>query len=85
MRSDAPDLSEGLLPVVLEVPGVNVEVVLVDGERLRALGNARHKLLHLQEGVALLTGLKVPYWDVGGGDAVWEEEKEEEELGVRRT
>lgn len=42
-----PDLGEGLLPVVLEVPGVDIEVVLVDGERLRALGDARNKLLHL--------------------------------------
>lgn len=77
-----PDLGKGLLPVVLEVPGVDIEVVLVDGERLRALGDARYKLLHLQEGAVCLAALKVPHRDVGGGDAVWEEEKQGE---VRRA
>lgn len=77
-----PDLGEGLLPVILEVLGVDVEVVLVDGKGLRALGDARHELLHLQEGAGGLVALKVPHRDVGGGDAVW---KDEERGEVRRT
>ena len=58
-------LCERLLAVVLQVLGVDIEVIVVDGERLRTLGYRRHKLLHLKEDVGLLTGLKLLHGNVG--------------------
>lgn len=63
-------LSKGFLPVILEVLRVDVQVVLIDGERLGALGDAGHKLLHLQESAARPVAFKVPHRDVGGSDAI---------------
>lgn len=40
-------LREGLLVVVFEVFGVNVKVIVVGGEGLRALSDAGHELLDL--------------------------------------
>lgn len=50
--------------------GVNIEVVLVNGEGLGALSNTRHKLLHLQESAARTVLLEGSHRDVGGSDAV---------------
>lgn len=44
---------------------VDIEVIVVDGERLRTFGNARHKLLHFKEDVALLADIKLLHRDVG--------------------
>lgn len=44
---------------------VDVEVVVVDGERLRTLGNARHKLLHFEEDVGSLTDVELLHRNVG--------------------
>lgn len=45
--------------------GVDIEVIVVDGERLRAFGYARHKLLHFKEDVDLLAGIKLLDGNVG--------------------
>lgn len=50
--------------------GVNVQVVLVDGERLGALGDAGHKLLHLQESAARPVAFEAPHRNVGGSDTI---------------
>lgn len=65
-------LGKGLLAVVLEVPGVDVEVVVVDGEGLGAFGNARHKLFHLKQHFPLMR-VKLLHRDVGRGYAVCRE------------
>lgn len=58
-------LCKGLLAIVLQVLGVDVEVIVVDGERLRALGDARHKLLHFKEDFGLLVDVKLLDGNVG--------------------
>lgn len=53
-------LSEALLAVVLEVFGIDVDVVLVDAVRLRELDGVLDELLHLHRGLMsaqLLEGL----------------------------
>ncbi len=42
-------LGERLLAVIFEVFGIDIEMIVVGGERLRALGNTGNKLLHLQQ------------------------------------
>lgn len=64
-------LGERLLVVIFEVFGIDVEMIVVGGERLRALGNAGNKLLHLQQNtVARPIILKRPHWDVGWSDTI---------------
>lgn len=58
-------LRKRLLAVVFQVLRVDIEVIVVDGERLRTFGNARHKLLHFKEDVALLADIKLLHRDVG--------------------
>ena len=41
-------LSEGFLPVIFQVFGVDIEVVVVDSEGLGTLSDTRNKLLHFQ-------------------------------------
>lgn len=45
--------------------GVDVEVIVVDGERLRAFGYARHELLHFEEDAGLLAHVELLHGDVG--------------------
>ena len=70
-------LGEALLAVVLEVLGVDVDVVLVHAVGLRELGGVLDKLLHLHRGWVSLQVLKGLHRHVGGGDAVWAEVEEE--------
>lgn len=59
-------LGERLLVVIFEVLGINVEMIVVGGEGLRALCNTGNKLLHLHhDTVALSVVLKRPHRDVG--------------------
>lgn len=58
-------LCERLLAVILQVFRVDIEVIVVDGERLRAFGYARHKLLHFKEDVGLLSDVKLLHRNVG--------------------
>lgn len=44
---------------------VDIEVIVVDGERLRAFGDARHELLHFKEDVGPLTDIKLLHRNVG--------------------
>lgn len=62
-------LGEGLLVVVFELQGVDIELVLVGGERVVVLGLFREKLLdlHWHPLAAVLEGLD---WDVGGSHRV---------------
>lgn len=62
-------LGEGLLVVVFELQGVDIELVLVGGERVVVLGLFREKLLDLHRHplAAVLKGLD---WDVGGSHRV---------------
>lgn len=50
---------------------VDVEVVVIDGKWLGALGDAGHKLLHFQERTARTDAFKVPHRNVRGSDAIW--------------
>lgn len=54
-------------------------MVLVDGERLGALSDAGHKLLHFEKGLGRLAAFKVPHRNVGGSDTICGQE----ERGVR--
>lgn len=64
-------LSEGLLVVIFEMLGIDVEMIVVRGEGLRALGNTGNKLFHLhQNTVALSVVLKGPHRDVGWGHTI---------------
>lgn len=45
--------------------GVDVEVIVVDGERLRAFGDARYKLLYFKEDAGLLADIKLLHRNVG--------------------
>lgn len=63
-------LSEGFLSVIFQVFGIDVEMVLVNGEGLGAFGNAGDKLLHFQESAARPVPLEVPHRDVGRSDAI---------------
>lgn len=63
-------LCKGLLAIVLQVLGVDVEVIVVDGERLGALGDARHKLLHFKEDSGLLADIKLLHGNVGWGNTI---------------
>lgn len=58
-------LCERLLAVILQVFRVDIEVIVVDGERLRAFGYARHKLLYFKEDVGLLSDVKLLHRNVG--------------------
>lgn len=53
---------------------IHIEVVLVDGERLGALSDAGHKLLHFKKGSGRLAALKDPHRNVGGSDTICEQE-----------
>ena len=64
-------LCEWLLAVVLQVLGVDVEVIVVDGERLRTFGYIRHKLLHFEEDAALLAEFKLLHRNVGWGNTIY--------------
>lgn len=64
-------LGERLLAVIFEVFGIDIEMIVVGGERLRALGNTGNKLLHLQQNtVARPITLKRPHWDEGWSDTI---------------
>jgi len=77
----SPHLGEGLLPVVLEELGVDVQVVVVGGEGLGALGDAGHELLDLQQRADPRgrapppVALEPPHRDVGGSDAIWRKQE----------
>lgn len=58
-------LCKRLLAVVFQVLRVDVEVIVVDGERLRTFGNAWHKLLHFKEDAGLLANVKLLHRNVG--------------------
>lgn len=45
-------------------------MVLIDGERLGALGDAGDELLHLQESAAGTVTLEAPHRNVGGSDTI---------------
>jgi len=46
-------------------------MIVVGGERLRALGNTGNKFLHLQQNtIAWPITFKRPHWDVGWGDTI---------------
>lgn len=64
-------LCKWLLAVILQVPRVNVEVIVVDGERLRTFGYARHKLLHFKEDAGLLADIKLLHGYVGWGNTIY--------------
>lgn len=57
---------------------VDIEVIVVNGERLRAFGNARHKLLHLKKDVALLSDIKLLHRNVGGRNTIYTQEQDTE-------
>lgn len=63
-------LGEGLLVVVFELLGVDVELVLVCGERVVVLCNLREKLLDLHRH-ALAAVLEGFDRNVGGSDSIW--------------
>ncbi len=64
-------LGERLLAVIFEVFGIDIEMIVVGSERLRALGNTGNKLLHLQQNtVARSITLKRPHWDEGWSDTI---------------
>lgn len=64
-----PHLCEGLLVVVLQLQGIDIQVVLEDSEGVVVLGLLREKLLYLHRDplTLLLKGLD---WDVGRGHRV---------------
>lgn len=64
-------LCKWLLAVILQVLRVDIEVIVVAGERLRAFGNARHKLLHFKEDVGLLTDIELLHRNVGWGNTIY--------------
>lgn len=59
--------------------GVDIEVIVEDGERLRTFGYAGHKLLHLKEDAGLLTDFKLLHGNVGGGNAIYMQKQGEGE------
>lgn len=64
-------LGKRLLVVIFEVFGIDIEMIVVGGERLRALGNTGNKLLHLQQNTgAWPITLKRPHRDVGWSDTI---------------
>lgn len=63
------------MPIVLEMFRVDIEVVSVYSERLGALSNTGHKLLHLQKSAAWTVLLKVSHRDVGGSDTVCKQQR----------
>lgn len=65
--------------------GVDVEVIVVDGERLRALGDAGHKLLHLKEDVGLLADIELPHRYVGGRYTIYVQRREGDETACRQS
>lgn len=44
---------------------VDIEVIVVDGERLRTFGYVRHKLLHFEEDAGLLADIELLHRNVG--------------------
>lgn len=69
-------LCEWLLAVVFQMLRVNVEVIVVDGERLRTFGYVRHKLLNFKEDVGLLTDIKLLHRNVGWGNTIYIQKRE---------
>lgn len=65
-------LGKTLLAVVLEVSGVDVDVVAVDTIRLSKLGRLQQKLVHLHRSSMCTAVLKRFYGDVRGRHTVWE-------------
>lgn len=63
-------LGEGLLVIIFELLGVDVELVLVCGERVVVLCNLREKLLYLHRH-ALAAVLEGFDRNVGGSDRIW--------------
>lgn len=78
-------LCKRLLAVVFQVLWVDVEVIVVDCERLRTLGYAWHKFLHFKEDVGLLPHIKLLHRNVGRGNAVYTQEQEGEQLSKQRA
>lgn len=69
-------LCKRLLAVVLQVLRVDVEVIVVDCERLRTFGYAWHKLLHFKEDVGLLAHIKLLHRNVGWGNTIYTQKQE---------
>lgn len=68
---ETADLGERLLVVIFEVLRIDIQMIVVGCERLRALGNTGNKLLHLQQNtIARPITFKRPHWDVGWSDTV---------------
>lgn len=75
MFLDVTHLGEGLLVVVFELLGVNVELVLVGGERAVVLCHLGEKLLHLHRN-ALAAVLEGFDGKIGRCDRIWWRKKE---------
>ncbi len=73
-------LCKWLLAVILQVLRVDIEVIVVDGERLRTFGYAWHKLLHFKEDAGLLTDIKLLHGNVGWGNTIYMETQEARRL-----
>lgn len=78
-------LCEWLLSVIFQVLRVDVEVVVVDGERLGTLGDARHKLLHFEEDVGSLTDVELLHRNVGWGNTICTQEREGDQIHRSRS
>lgn len=65
------NLGKCLLAIVLQVSRIHIEVVVVHSEGLWALGNAWHKLFHLEEDLSYSVVVKLLDWDVGWSHAIY--------------